>query len=195
MVAINNPEDESMGTRIVPFTKEVFIERSDFMENPTKKYFRLAPGRNVRLKNGYIIQCDDFQKNNEGQVELIYASYYSNSKSGSDESGIKTKGVLHWVSAEHALPVEVRLYDRLFTDPTPDAHEGKEFTDFINKESLTVNTKALAEPSLKDAKVGERFQFMRNGYFCVDRDTKEDKVVFNRTVTLRDTWAKLQTNT
>ena len=194
MEAVNSPEDESLGTREVPFTKELYIERSDFMENPTKKYFRLGPGRNVRLKNGYIIQCDDFKKNSKGEIELIYASYYANSRSGSDESGIKTKGVLHWVSAEHAIPVEVRLYDRLFTDPTPDDHEGKEFTDFINENSLTVNTKALAEPSLKDAKVGEQFQFMRNGYFCVDKDSTVENIVFNRTVTLRDTWAKLQQN-
>lgn len=194
MIAVNSPEDESLGTREVPFTKEIYIERGDFMENPTKKFFRLGPGRNVRLKNGYIIQCDDFEKNNKGEIELIYASYYANSRSGSDESGIKAKGVLHWVSAEHAVPVEVRLYDRLFTDPTPDAHEGKEYTDFINKESLTVNTKALAEPSLLEAKVGEQFQFMRNGYFCVDPDSTDDKKVFNRTVTLRDTWAKLQSN-
>lgn len=193
MIAVNSPEDESLGTREVPFTKEIYIERGDFMENPTKKYFRLGPGRNVRLKNGYIIQCDDFQKNNEDEFEVIYASYYANSRSGSDESGIKTKGVLHWVSAEHAVPVEVRLYDRLFTDPTPDGHEGKEYTDFINKDSLTVNTKALAEPSLMEAKEGETFQFMRNGYFCVDKDSTDDKKVFNRTVTLRDTWAKLQT--
>jgi len=194
MVAVNSPEDESLGTRIVPFTKELYIERGDFMENPTKKFYRLGPGRNVRLKNGYIIQCDDFQKDNKGEIEVIYASYYSNSKSGEDKSGIKTKGVLHWVSADHAVPVEIRLYDRLFTDPTPDKHEGKEFTDFINEDSLTINTKALAEPSLKDAEVGEQFQFMRNGYFCVDKDSTEDKRVFNRTVTMRDTWAKLQEN-
>jgi len=194
MVAVNSPEDESLGTRIVPFTKELYIERGDFMENPTKKFYRLGPGRNVRLKNGYIIQCDDFQKDNKGEIEVIYASYYSNSKSGEDKSGIKTKGVLHWVSADHAVPVEIRLYDRLFTDPTPDKHEGKEFTDFINENSLTINTKALAEPSLKDAEVGEQFQFMRNGYFCVDKDSTEDKRVFNRTVTMRDTWAKLQEN-
>ncbi len=194
MIAVNSPEDESLGTRIVPFSKELYIERGDFMENPTKKYFRLAPGRNVRLKNGYIIQCDDFQKNTKGEVEVVYATYYANSKSGSDESGIKTKGVLHWVSAEHALPIEVRNYDRLFNDPTPDGHEGKEFTDFINEDSLEVNTKALAEPSLKDAKEGEQFQFMRNGYFCVDQDSTDDKKVFNRTVTMRDTWAKLQEN-
>jgi len=194
MEAVNSPEDESLGTREVPFTKELYIERSDFMENPTKKYFRLGPGRNVRLKNGYIIQCDDFKKNSKGEIELIYASYYANSRSGSDESGIKTKGVLHWVSAELAIPVEVRLYDRLFTDPTPDVHEGKEFSVFINENSLTVNTKALAEPSLKDAKVGEQFQFMRNGYFCVDKDSTVENIVFNRTVTLRDTWAKLQQN-
>lgn len=164
------------------------------MENPPKKFFRLSPGKNVRLKNGYIIQCDDFQKNTKGEVEVIYASYYANSRSGSDESGIKAKGVLHWVSAEHAVPVEIRMYDRLFTDPTPDGHEGKDFTDFLNKDSFELNTKALAEPSLLEAQEGEQFQFMRNGYFCVDKDSTEDKKVFNRTVTLRDTWAKLQTN-
>ena len=194
MEAINNPEDESMGTRKVPFSKELYIERRDFMENPPKKFFRLSPGKNVRLKNGYIIQCDDFQKNTKGEVEVIYASYYANSRSGSDESGIKAKGVLHWVSAEHAVPVEIRMYDRLFTDPTPDGHEGKDFTDFLNKDSFELNTKALAEPSLLEAQEGEQFQFMRNGYFCVDKDSTEDKKVFNRTVTLRDTWAKLQTN-
>lgn len=194
MEAINNPEDDSMGTRKVPFSKELYIERRDFMENPPKKFFRLSPGKNVRLKNGYIIQCDDFQKNTKGEVEVIYASYYANSRSGSDESGIKAKGVLHWVSAEHAVPVEIRMYDRLFTDPTPDGHEGKDFTDFLNKDSFELNTKALAEPSLLEGKEGEQFQFMRNGYFCVDKDSTEDKKVFNRTVTLRDTWAKLQTN-
>lgn len=191
--ATNNPEDESAGTREIPFTKEIYVERSDFMENPpNKKYFRLAPGKNVRLKNAYIIQCDDFQKNNQGEIEVIYCSYYANSKSGSDNSGIRAKGTLHWVSAEHAIPVEVRLYDRLFTDPTPTTHEGKEYTDFLNKDSLSLNVKALAEPSLKDAKAGETFQFMRKGYFCVDPDSTEEKLIFNRTVTLRDTWAKQQ---
>ncbi|RMG82361.1 MAG: glutamine--tRNA ligase, partial [Bacteroidetes bacterium] len=189
----NNPEDPTQGAREVPFSREIFIERSDFMEDPPKKFFRLGPGRNSRLKGAYIIRCDEFIKDETtGEVTELRCTYYENSKSGEDTSGIKAKGVLHWVSAAHALPVEVRLYDRLFTDPTPTGHEGRDFLEFFNTESLVVNNRALVEPALKSAKPGDQFQFMRMGYFCLDPDSTDDHLIFNRTVTLKDTWAKVQ---
>ena len=193
MEMVNNPEDENSGSRKVPFSRELYIERGDFMEDPPKKFFRLGPGRNVRLKGGYIIHCEDFVKDPEtGEVTEIHCSYYADSKSGSDTSGIKAKGTLHWVSAAHALEVEVRVYDRLFTDPTPLSHEGKDFLDFLNRDSLKVLDKALVEPSLASAKPGEQFQFMRKGYFCVDTDATEEQLIFNQTVGLKDSWAKKQ---
>jgi len=187
---INNPEDESMGSRTIPFSKHLYIERTDFMEDPPKKFFRLGPGRNVRLKGAYIIHCEDFVKNENGEVTEVHATYYPDSRSGSDTSGVKSKGVLHFVSQKEAVPVEVRLYDRLFNVEAPLGHEDKDFTEFLNKDSLTVIKNAFVEPSLKSAKPGDRFQFMRMGYFCVDPDSTKDHLVFNRTVTLKDGWKK-----
>lgn len=191
MEAINNPEDESQGSRKIPFTRELFIERNDFMEEPPKKFFRLGPGREVRLKNGYIIKCEDFKKNENGEIEEIYCTYDPETRSGSDTSGKKVKGTLHWVSATHSVPAEVRQYDRLFMDEDPAGHKDRDFKDFINPESLTVLKNCRVEPSLQEAKELDSFQFQRLGYFCVDPDSTSEKLVFNRTVSLRDTWAKM----
>lgn len=189
---INNPEDESMGSRVLPFGKEIFIEQDDFMEDAPSKFFRLAPGKAVRLKSAYIIEYEKHLKDQNGEVTEVHVKYYENSKSGEDTSGIKAKGVLHWVSCEHAFDAEVRLYDRLFSDPAPDGHKDKDFMEFINPDSLEVLQNCKLEPSLKDAKEGDRFQFQRMGYFCVDsKYSKDGAPVFNRTVTLKDTWAKL----
>lgn len=185
----NNPEDPTAGTREVPFSRELWIEREDFMENPPKKYFRLAPGMSVRLKSAYIITCTGFEKNDQGEITTIYAEYLPQSRSGHDESAMKVKGTIHWVSVPHAIPVEVRLYDRLFAVENPDEQPG-EFTDYINPNSLQIIPRALAEPSLAKARPEDRFQFLRKGYFCVDPDSTTDHLVFNRTVTLKDTWAK-----
>jgi glutaminyl-tRNA synthetase len=186
----NNPEDENSGNRAVPFTKEIYIEREDFMEVAPKKYFRLAPGQMVRLKSAYIIKCDDFVKDAEGNITEVRCSYIPESKSGNDTSGINVKGTLHWVSAAHAIPVEIRLYDRLFTEENVGNAEG-DFKDYINPNSLQVIAKAYAEPSLAEATLADRFQFLRKGYFCLDKDSTANKLVFNRTVTLKDTWAKV----
>lgn len=186
----NNPEDENGGNRAVPFTREIYIEREDFMEVAPKKYFRLAPGQMVRLKSAYIIKCDDFVKDAEGNITEVRCSYIPESKSGNDTSGINVKGTLHWVSAASALPVEVRLYDRLFTEENVGNAEG-DFKDYINPNSLQIVTKAYAEPALAEATLADRFQFLRKGYFCLDKDSTADKLVFNRTVTLKDTWAKV----
>jgi len=185
----NNPEDPTAGTRQVPFGRELWIEREDFMENPPKKYFRLAPGMSVRLKSAYIITCTGFEKNDQGEITTIYAEYLPQSRSGHDESAMKVKGTIHWVSVPHAIPVEVRLYDRLFAVENPD-EQPCEFTDYINPNSLQIIPRALAEPSLAKARPEDRFQFLRKGYFCVDPDSTTDHLVFNRTVTLKDTWAK-----
>jgi len=183
--AISNPEDESMGGRDIPFSRELYIEREDFMEDPPKKFYRLGPGRNVRLKNAYIIHCEDFVKDETGKVIEIKCTYFDNTKSGEDNSGIKSKGTLHWVSAAHALEAEVRMYDRLFTDETPASHEDKDFLEFFNKESLTVIPKVYVEPSLANTAPLTQLQFMRKGYFCVDQDSSEDKLIFNQTVGLK----------
>lgn len=191
---INNPGDESAGSRKVPFSREIYIEKADFMENPPppKKFYRMGPDRNVRLKGAYILNCHDYKKDEEtGEILEVYCTYYENSKSGEDTSGVKAKGVLHWVSIPHAEKVEIHLYDRLFTDPSPLGHEGKDFLEFFNKESL-VKTVGFVEPSLKSANPGDQFQFMRIGYFCVDEKSEEGNPIFNRTVTLKDTWAKVQ---
>jgi len=189
--AINNPEDETAGSREIPFSRELYVERDDFMLNPSRKYFRLAVGRNVRLKNAYIVHCDDYIVNAAtGEIDELLCSYYPDSRSGSDTSGVKAKGTLHWVSIPHAITGEVRLYDRLFSDANPDGHKDKDFTEFLNPDSLTVIEKAYLEPSLQNAEVGECFQFMRKGYFNVDSDSTAEKLVFNRTVTLRDGWKK-----
>ena len=188
---INNPEDDTQGSRFVPFSRELYIERADFMENPPRKFFRLGPGRKVRLKGAYIIECTDFVKNEAGEVTEIHCTYFENSRSGSDTSGVKVKGTIHWVSMPHAIDAEVRLYDRLFMDEAPGGHKDKDFKEFLNPNSLNIIT-AKAEPSLADAEPMDRFQFMRKGYFCVDSDSTDKHLVFNRTVTLRDGWAKAQ---
>ncbi|MEA1786473.1 glutamine--tRNA ligase/YqeY domain fusion protein [Arenibacter sp. GZD96] len=189
----NNPEDTSAGFRTVPFSKELFIEREDFMEEANRKFFRLKLGGEVRLKSAYIIKAESVTKDTNGNITEIQATYdpLSRSGSGSEESLRKVKGTLHWVSVGHAISSEVRLYDRLFTDETPDAHKDVDFLDFINPDSLKISTGYL-EPSVKNAKPGDRFQFQRLGYFNVDLDTMEDRLVFNKVVGLRDTWAKLQ---
>lgn len=186
----NNPEDPETGKRVVPFTKELYIERDDFMVDPPKKFFRLGPGLQVRLKGAYIITCDQFELNSDGSVKEIHATYISESKSGQDTSGIHVKGTIHWVSIPHAIQSEVRLFDRLLI--VEDAGElGDDYTKFINPESLEVITNVFVEPSLKHAKVEEAVQFIRKGYFCLDKDSSPDHLVFNRTVSLKDTWAKL----
>lgn len=184
----NNPEDPQAGHRDIPFSRELYIEQEDFMEDPPKKYFRLAPGKMVRLKSAYIIRCDEVVKNSLGAVQELHCSYIPESHSGSDTSGINVKGTLHWVSAEHAAPVELRLYDRLFGVEDPSA--AGDFKDYINPHSLQVIRHALAEPDLQQATTGQRYQFLRKGYFYPDRESSPNRLVFNRTVTLRDTWAK-----
>ncbi len=192
LTLINNPEDDTQGSRTLPFSREIYIERKDFMENPPspKKFYRLGPERNVRLKGAYIIRGEKCIKDENDVITEIHCTYFPDSKSGEDTSGIKAKGVLHWVSVPHAIDVEVREYDRLFTDPTPDAHEGKDSLDFVNHDSLNVISNAKAEPSLLEAKAGDRFQFMRLGYYCVDTDSSTDNIIFNRTVAMRDKWKK-----
>lgn len=191
--AENNPEDESAGNRKVPFSRELYIEQEDFKEEANRKFFRLKLGGEVRLKNGYIIKAESCTKDEDGNVIEVQCTFDSKSKSGSgtDESLRKVKGTLHWVSIPHAVSAEVRLYDRLFNDATPDGHKDKDFMDFINPDSLQKIT-GYVEPSLKEAKSGDQFQFQRLGYFNVDKDSVEGHLVFNRTVTLRDTWAKLE---
>jgi glutaminyl-tRNA synthetase len=184
----NNPEDENGGTREMPFSNEIFIERDDFMENPPKKYFRLAPGQMVRLKSAYIIKCEEVIKDTDGNVTALHCTYIPESKSGSDTSGISVKGTLHWVNAAAALEVEVREYDRLFKVEDPSSEEG-DFKEYINPDSLKL-VKGYAEPSLATAIIAERFQFIRKGYYCLDRDSSTDKLIFNRTVTLKDGWKK-----
>ena len=191
--AENNPEDESAGFRQLPFSRELYIEQEDFREEANRKFFRLKLGGEVRLKNAYIIKAESCTKDSEGNILEVQCTYDPKSKSGSgsEESLRKVKGTLHWVSIKHALPVEVRLYDRLFTDETPDGHKDKDFLEFINPNSLEVIT-GYVEPSLKEANINDRFQFQRLGYFNVDEDSTQEKMVFNRTVTLRDAWAKIE---
>ncbi|MEQ8304841.1 MAG: glutamine--tRNA ligase/YqeY domain fusion protein [Cyclobacteriaceae bacterium] len=186
----NNPEDDKAGQRDLPFSSELYIERDDFMENPPKKYFRLSPGGVVRLKSAYIIKCEEVIKDSEGEIVELKCTYYPESKSGSDTSGISVKGVIHWVSVKHAVPAEIRLYDRLFNTEDLGAIED-DFTNHLNPESLKVQN-GFAEPSLVDATAEDRFQFMRTGYFCLDPDSTKEQLVWNRTVTLRDMWAKGQ---
>ena len=183
----NNPEQEDAGTRTVPFSKELYIEREDFKEEGNKKFFRLKLGGEVRLKSAYIIKAESVDKDESGEITTIYATYDEKSKSGSgtEESLRKVKGTLHWVSAKHAIPVDVRIYDRLFTTPQPDAEKETDFMQFINPESLKI-VQGFAEPSLKDAEIGHPYQFQRIGYFTKDRDSSAEKLVFNRTVTLKD---------
>ncbi len=187
---INNPEDESMGIRTMPFSREVYIERDDFMEDPPKKYFRLSPGNEVRLKSAYAITCTSVEKDDKGEVSVIHCNYDPDTKSGSGTATRKIKGTLHWVSAEHAVDAEVRLYDRLFMDENPDGHEDKDFKEFINPDSLTILSGCKVEPSLQDARYPQQFQFQRLGYFNCDKDSTKERLVFNRTVGLRDSWSK-----
>lgn len=187
----NNPEDPNGGVREVPFTRELYIEQEDFMEDAPKKFFRLAPGKMVRLKSAYIIQCDEVVKDETGKVTELKCTYIPESKSGSDTSGLKVQGTLHWVSIPHAINCEVRLYDRLFNAEDPQSEEG-DFKDYINKNSLQVIKGAYAEPALKNTTFEERYQFLRKGYFTLDKDTSAEGMIFNRTVTLKDTWAKEQ---
>lgn len=191
----NNPEDESAGHRMLPFSREIYIEREDFLENPPspRKFYRLGPQRLVRLKSAYIIECENYLKDEQGNITELHCKYFPDSKSGEDTSGIKVKGTIHWVSAAEAINAEVRLYDRLFNVEDPLGDKEKDFKEFINPDSLKIITEAKLEPSLKDAKAGEKYQFQRLGYFCVDSyDSKPSHLVFNRTVTLKDTWAKAQ---
>ena len=185
----NNPEDHSAGSREIPFSKELYIEREDFMEVAPKKYFRLAPGQMVRLKSAYIIQCNEVVKDADGNITEVRCTYIPESKSGSDTSGINVKGTLHWISVAHAVTAEVRLYERLFKVEDVGNAEG-DFKDHINSDSLHVIQNAYAEPALKNDKMDDRYQFIRKGYFHLDRDSTADKLVFNRTVTLKDAWAK-----
>lgn len=189
----NNVEQPEMGTREIPFSREIYIEQEDFMEDPPKKYFRLRPGGEVRLKSAYIIKCEEVIKDDQGNIVELHCTYDPDSKTGGPNAGRKVKGTLHWVSAAHALPAEVRLYDNLFLKENPDdEEEGTDFTEFLNPNSLEVLTDCLVEPSLKDAPVESRYQFLRQGYFVVDPDSTSERLVFNRIVGLRDTWAKIQ---
>jgi len=195
MDAVNNPEDENMGTRKIPFGREIFIEKEDFMENPPKKFFRLSPGKEIRLKHAYYITCQEVIKDeNTGEIIELRCTYDPETKGGWSKDGRKVKGTSHWVAAHAAVPAEVRIYDHLFTIPDlMDAEEGKTWKDYLNPHSLTILKRCLVEPSLKKSKPGQMFQFLRQGYFCNDAvDSKEEALVFNKTVSLKDTWAKLK---
>jgi len=191
--AENNPEDENAGNRKVPFSREIYIEQEDFREQANKKFFRLKLGKEVRLKNAYIIQANDVVKDEQGNITEIHCTYDEDSRSGSgtEASKRRVKGTLHWVSIPHAIAAEVRIYDRLFTDEAPDGHKDKDFMEFVNPDSLKIST-AYVEPSLKEVKVGDHFQFQRLGYFNVDNDSTTAQLVFNRTVALKDSWAKIE---
>lgn len=191
MILENNPEDAEGGSREVPFSREVYIERDDFMEDPPKKFFRMGPGSEVRLKGAYIVKCEDFIKDTDGNITEIHCTYDPESKSGGSGASRKVKGTLHWVSTTHAIDAEIRLYDRLFMDEDPAGHKDKDFKEFLNPDSLKVLRYGKLEPSLKTAKPGDKFQFQRLGYFCVDPDSTDDNLVFNRTVPLRDSWTKM----
>ena len=191
--AINNPEDPAAGTRKVPFSRVLYIEREDFREAPPKKFYRLSPGREVRLRYAYFVTCTDVVKDDQGEVVELHCTYDPATRGGDSPDGRKVKATLHWVSAAHALDAEVRLYDHLFTKEKPDeAEEGEDFISNLNPDSLETLTSARVEPSLGDASPGGRYQFERQGYFCVDPDSSKGKLVFNRTVSLRDSWAKAQ---
>ncbi|MCJ0741965.1 glutamine--tRNA ligase/YqeY domain fusion protein [Pedobacter montanisoli] len=188
LVGENNPEAEDKGgMREIPFSRELWIEREDFMEEPAKKWFRLAPGAMVRLKFAYIVQCDSFEKDANGEIKTIYCTYIPESKSGSDTSGINVKGTIHWVSAAHAKTATVRQYDRLFTVESPDAEEG-DFKDYLNPKSMEVIENVYIEPHLAKANLSDGYQFIRKGYFCLDKDSTADHLVFNRVVSLKDSW-------
>lgn len=188
--AENNPEDPSAGSRDLHFGRTIYIEREDFMEQAPPKYFRMTIGADVRLKHAYILHCTGIDKNQDGEITTIYTTYYSDSKSGEDVSGIKPKGTLHWVDADNAVPCEVRMYDRLFTVADPTADDSKDFLEFYNQDSLKVIKNALMEKSLSESKPGTQYQFLRQGYFCTDIDSAEGKIVFNQTVGLKDSFSK-----
>lgn len=190
--AINNPEDPSAGAHEIAFSRELYIERDDFMEDAPKKFFRMTPGREVRLKNAYIIMCTGVKKDENGEIEEIYAECDFNTKSGMPDSGRKVKGTLHWVSAEHSLPAEVRLYDRLFMAENPTEEKDKDFLELLNPDSLQILTNCRVETVLKDAKPYDHFQFQRIGYFNMDPESTDNKLIFNRTVSLKDTWSKVK---
>ena len=192
MEAVNNPEDTSMGTRNVPFSRELYIERDDFMEDPPKKFFRLAPGREVRLRYAYFLTCTDVVKDGNGEITELRCTYDPDSRGGNSPDGRKVKATLHWVSARHAVKAEVRLYDRLFNDEDPCGHKDVDFKEFLNPDSLKVLKNCFIEPSVINAKSSDRFQFERLGYFSLDYDSTPGNLLFNRTVPLRDSWAKLQ---
>lgn len=186
----NNPEDPEAGTREIPFTKELYIERDDFMEEPPKNFFRLGPDREVRLKSAYIIKCTSYEKDADGNITVIHCTYDAETKSGMPQANRKVKGTLHWVSAQHAIDAEVRIYDRLFTDPDPAGHKDKDFLEFINPDSIHIMSNCKLEPSLKNAQKGIGYQFQRLGYFCLDKYSTPDAPVFNKTVGLKDSWKK-----
>jgi glutaminyl-tRNA synthetase len=191
VTAVNNPEDPDAGTRDIVFTRELYIERDDFMEEPSSKFFRLAPGKEVRLKYAYIIKCEDFVKDESGEITEIHCTYDPETLSGRSQSNRKVKGTLHWVSAKHALEAEIRLYDRLFLNESPeDVDEGVDYKTNINPDSLKI-VKGFVEASLADTMPLDKFQFERLGYFCTDSDSQQGKLVFNRTVSLKDSWAKV----
>ncbi|MBI3928460.1 MAG: glutamine--tRNA ligase, partial [Armatimonadetes bacterium] len=184
-------EPEKMGYRTVPFCRELYIERDDFMEEPPKKFFRLAPGREVRLRRGYLITCQEVVNDDQGNIVELRCTYDPQTRGGAAPDGRKVKGTIHWVSARHSVPAELRLYERLFTDPQPDAVKERDWRELLHPESLVVLTGSRVEPSLAGASVGSRYQFERQGYFCLDRDSTKERLVFNRIVPLRDSWAKL----
>ncbi len=187
----NNPENDADGTRLVPFAKELYIEKNDFMEEPPKKFFRLGIGREVRFKGAYFITCQSVDKDEDGNITAIHCTYDPQSKGGNSPDGRKVKGTIHWVSAKHAINAEIRNYDHLFSTPNPsDESDGKNFLEKINKNSLQISSIAKLEPSLKDAKIGCNYQFMRNGYYCLDKDSSNEKLIFNSTIGLRDSWGK-----
>ena len=191
LMAVNNPEDENAGKRPIKFGRELYIERDDFMEDPPKKYFRLAPGSVVRLKYGFIIRCNEVVKDAEGNITKLRCEYYPDSRSGSDTSGIKVRAAIHWLPVAHAVQAEIRMYDRLFKDEDPAGHKDKDYLEFLNPDSLKVVSNAYVEDTFKDAKPLDHFQFERKGYFNADIDTIPEKPVFNLTVGLRDSWAKI----
>jgi glutaminyl-tRNA synthetase len=193
MIAINNPEDAGAGTRKVPFSRELYIEQDDFREDPPKQFFRLSPGREVRLRYGYFVTCTNVVKNDRGEVIEVHCTYDPATRGGNAPDGRKVKSTIHWVSAAHAIDAEVRLYDNLFSKENPnEVEEGQDFTANLNPNSLQVISNAKLEPSLANAAAGSRYQFERLGYFCVDPDSQADRIVFNRTLALKDTWAKIE---
>ena len=190
MNIVNNPEDPNAGTRKVPFSKNIFIEKEDFMEKPSKKFYRLAPGREVRLNNAYLITCTDFIKEN-GEIKEIQCDIDPNTKDGNAIDGRKIKATLHWVSEPHAIEAEIRLYNRLFSVENPTSQKG-EYKEYLNKDSLKIIKSNKIEPAIKNLKPYERFQFLRKGYFCIDPDSNKEKIIINQTVGLRDTWIRIK---